>query len=520
MWYRSKSKAMLLSMHSIYKSFSGIPALQDVHFDLNPGEVHILAGENGAGKTTLVKILAGVHADYTGWIELDGREERFRSPHDAARKGISAIHQEMSLVGPLPIIDNIFLGRETTTRFPGGFFVDRRRQMTKARELCALLDLDIDLQRPAEEYPISIRTRIEIAKALALNARILIMDEPTSSLSIPEVEKLFQVATELKRRGTAIIYITHRMEEIYRIGDRITVLRDGHWIGTAPASGLPETELVRWLVGRDLQTPLLPRRRKRGKEYLRVERFSVAQPDAFSKRRDRWLVRHASFTVHSGEVLGIAGLQGSGNSALLAGIFGVWPSSVTGDIYLEGRPFEVRSPKWSIQHGLAHLTSDRQGTGLIPGLNITRNISLASLRQISPWGVLQQKKEIEMAARQVQSLAIRAASLTQEVQTLSGGNQQKVLLARWIEAHPRVFLLDEPTRGIDVGAKREIHALINHWKEEGIGIVLITSELQELIGLADRILVMHRGRITAEFTHEQATQEGILRAAMGNSWLN
>jgi len=507
-------------MRGIYKSFSGIPALQDVCFDLEPGEVHILAGENGAGKTTLVKILAGVHSEYTGRIELDGLNERFRSPHDAACKGISAIHQEMSLAGPLPVIDNIFLGRELTSRLSGGFFVDRKRQMTKARELCALLDLDIDLQRPAEDYPISIRTRIEIAKALALDARILIMDEPTSALSIPEVDKLFQVITELKRRGTAIVYITHRMEEIYRIGDRITVLRDGRRIGTAPTSDLPETELVRWMVGRDLQEHFLSRRPERGRECLRVERFSLAQPDSSSTRSDRWLVRDASFTIHSGEVLGIAGLQGSGNSALLSGIFGAWPKSVTGNVYLEGKRFEIRSPRWSIQHGLAHLTSDRKGKGLIPGQDVACNISLASLRSISPRGVLQRKSEIEMAARQEKSLLIRAASLTQEVQTLSGGNQQKVLLARWIETHPRVFLLDEPTRGIDIGAKREIYALINHWKEEGIGIALITSELQELIGLADRILVMHRGRITAEFSHEQVTQEGILRAAMGNAWQN
>ncbi|MBZ5496070.1 MAG: sugar ABC transporter ATP-binding protein [Acidobacteriia bacterium] len=511
---------MLLSMRNIHKSFSGVPVLRDVCFDLNPGEVHILAGENGAGKTTLIKILAGVHTDYRGEIELNGRKERFTSPHDAARKGISVIHQETSLVGTLPAIDNIFLGRELTSRFSAGFLVDRKRQAARAKQLCALLGLDIELQRPVDDYPLSVRNRIEIAKALASNARILIMDEPTSALSDPEVERLFKIIAELKRGGSAIVYITHRMEEIYRVGDRITVLRDGRRIGTAPASELADVDLVRWMIGRELGTRFPSRPPTPGKERLRVEHFSVGRPGTSPPHGGRWLARDVSFALRSGEVLGIAGLQGSGNSALLAGLFGARPEAVKGNVYLDGSYFPVRSPEWSIRHGLAHLTSDRKGTGLILGLDVAKNISLASLRSISRWGVLQTKKEREMAERQVKSLAIRGASLAQEVQNLSGGNQQKVLLAKWIETQPRVLLLDEPTRGIDVGARQEIYALISRWTLEGIAIVLITSELQELIGLADRILVMHRGRISAEYSREQVTQEGILRAAMGDSWTN
>jgi ribose transport system ATP-binding protein len=511
---------MLLSMRNICKSFSGIPVLEDVRFDLKPGEVHILAGENGAGKTTLINILAGVHTDYRGEIELDGSSIRFASPHDAARKGVSVIHQEMSLIGTLPVIDNIFLGREIPRRFSAGLMADRTRQFAHARELCSRLGLDLDFKRPVDDFPLSIKYRIEIAKALAFDARILIMDEPTSALSEPEVEQLFLVIAGLKRQGKGIVYITHRMEEIYRIGDRITVLRDGRWLGTAPAPELADTELVRWMIGRELAAQFPCRRTAFGEERLRVEHFSVAQPDSASRRGRRLLVDDVSFTVRAGEVLGFAGLQGSGNGDLLAGLFAARPEAVEGNICLDNKPISRRSPQAAIQRGLAYVTSDRKGTGLILGLNVTQNISLASLRALSSWGLMNGKKETEVAARQVKSLSIRGTDLTQEVRNLSGGNQQKVLLGKWIETGPRVFLLDEPTRGVDVGAKHEIYDLIDRWKSQGIAMLLITSELQELIGLADRIMVMHRGRITAELTWDQATQERILRAAMGESCAN
>jgi ribose transport system ATP-binding protein len=506
---------MILSMTNICKSFSGIPVLQDVCFDLKPGEVHILAGENGAGKSTLIKILAGVHADYRGEIELDGRKVRFSSPHDAACKGISVMHQEMSLVGTLPVIDNIFLGREIRRPFPAGMFVDRIRQAAMARELVARLGIDVEMTRPVDDFPLSVKNRIEIAKALAFDARILIMDEPTSALTDPEVERLFQVIADLKSHGKAVLYITHRLDEIHRIGDRITVLRDGRCIGTAPVAELPDAELIRWMIGRDLSAHFPHRHTESGVERLRVEKFHVAPAGVRSSRANRWLVEDVSFSVRSGEILGIAGLQGSGNGALLAGLFGLRPKAVKGQVYLDQVPYPIRSPQASVRRGLAYVTSDRKGAGLVLGLDVTQNISLASLKAISPYGILSKKREAEMATRQVRSLSIRGASLTQEVRQLSGGNQQKVLLGKWIETKPRVFLLDEPTRGIDVGAKHEIYELMRHWKRSGIATVLITSELQELIGLADRILVMHRGRIRGEFSREGATQERILRAAMG-----
>jgi ribose transport system ATP-binding protein len=514
------SMAELLLMRNICKSFSGVPVLQAVGFDLNPGEVHVLAGENGAGKTTLINILAGVHTDYSGEIKIDGQPVRFLSPHDAARKGISVIHQEMSLIESLPVIDNIFLGREITRHFSSGLLVDRSREMAEARELSSQLDLNIDFARPVEDFPLSIRNRIEIAKALALNVRILIMDEPTSALSAPEVERLFLIIARLKQRGCGIIYITHRMEEIYRVADRITVLRDGRRIGTAPAPELGESDLIRWMLGRDLAARLPNRQPALGEERLRVEHFFVTEPVQASTRKEHYVVEDACFAVRSGEILGLAGLQGSGASALLAGLFGTFPNRVEGDVYLDGRRFSIRSPRRSIRSGLAYLGSDRRGTGLIYGMDVAQNVSLASLLKLSTWGVLRKRREWEVAAAQVQSLAIRGASLQQDVQNLSGGNQQKVLLAKWIETSPIVFLLDEPTRGIDVGAKQEIYSLIRRWTAEGMAVVLITSELQELMDLADRILVMHRGRITAEFSREQASQEKILRVAMGGTWVN
>jgi ABC-type sugar transport system ATPase subunit len=509
--------ARLLCMQNIHKSFSGVPVLQGVRFDLDPGEVHVLAGENGAGKTTLINVLAGVHTDYTGEIEIDGQRVHLMSPHDAARKGISVIHQEMSLIESISVIDNIFLGKEIKRRWSTGLLVDCSRQMARARELSAQLDLDIDLRRPAEEYPLSIRNRIEIAKALASNVRILVMDEPTSALSAPEVERLFKVIDALKGRGCGIVYITHRMEEIYRIADRITVLRDGRWIGTAPASELGESDLIRWMLGRDLAARFPGREPALGEERLRVEGFSVSRSVDAATRMKEYVVRDASFSVRSGEVLGLAGLQGSGASVLLAGLFGVFPKAVRGTVYLDGERMRIRSPRHSIRCGLAYLGNDRKG-GLVYGMDVAKNVSLASLQRISPWGFLQERKESEIAAAQVRSLAIRATSLSQDVQNLSGGNQQKVLLAKWIETSPKVFLLDEPTRGIDVGAKQEVYALIRRWAAEKMAVLLITSELQELIGLSDRILVMHRGRITAEFSREQFSQEGILTTAMGGSW--
>ncbi len=500
----------LLSLSGIGKSFGGVSVLAEVPLDLYPGEVHILAGENGAGKSTLIKIMAGVYPDFEGRIVLDGHEVRFRTPQEALAAGIAVIYQEISLVGTLSLADNMFLGREK--RGPAGT-VDRRAQQAGAREVLSGMDLDLDVTRPAEEYPISIQQMVEIAKALSCNARVIVMDEPTSSLSAPEVERLFGLIEGLKRRGCAVVYISHKMEEIYRIADRITVLRDGRWVGCAPAAELPEPELVRWMVGRELSSQFPPRRGTRGAEALRVEGLTLLD----TAGSGRPLVDNLSFSVREGEILGLAGLQGSGASEALGAVFGVYGAPASGRVSLFGKPLPLGSPARSIRRGLALLTSDRKANGFVPEMDITRNISLASLRRFSPGGWLRHGEERHAAESQAASLSLRAASLGQLVVTLSGGNQQKVILAKWLETGPRVLLLDEPTRGVDIGVKHEIYELMNRWTYDGLSVVLITSEMPELLAMSDRILVLSRGRATAEFSRTEATQENILQAAMGRS---
>lgn len=504
---------MLLELKNICKSFSGVQVLKNVDFDLNPGEVHVLAGENGAGKTTLIKILAGIHTDYEGEIWIDKQFMKFRSAHDASKHGISSIHQEMSLVISMSVEDNIFLGREKT-RY--SLLLDHRPQRKKALEVLEQLGLNIDLTALVSDYPISIRQMIEIAKALVYDARIIIMDEPTSSLNEAEVARLFDLIVELKKQGYGIIYISHRMEEIYTIGDRISVLRDGEHIGTADADKLSPHELINWMVGREINQQFPDRNPVLKHERLRVDNFSV--PDRTLPHH--LTVKNATFNVQSGEILGIAGLRGSGKSELLNGLFGTYGRIEQGHIELDDQILQVQSPVKSIQNGIALLTNDRKGTGLIPGMRITRNMSLASLRSFSHYGWMQSDRETEAAEQHIHDFRIKLQSTEQEVQTLSGGNQQKVALAKWLQTQPKVLLLDEPTIGVDVGAKHDIYNLMNEWTSEGIAILLVTSELSELLAMSDRIIVMHRGKITAEFSHEDATQERITKAALGEEVLD
>ncbi len=498
---------MILEAEEIGKSFGPVPVLDSVCLRLLSGEVHVLAGENGAGKSTLVKILSGVYRDFGGEVRLDGNSVRFRSPHDAASQGIAVIHQEMSLVNSLSVVDNIFLGQP----LGGRFRVNRRLEANRASACLAQLGLDLDLQRKVEDYPLATRQMIEIAKALSREARVVIMDEPTSALSAPETEKLFAVICDLKKRGCGILYITHRMGEIYRISDRITVLRDGRNAGTEKTSSLPPNRLVQWMVGREISDQFPKRHTKPGKKRLEVKNFSLPDPAAVRLHS----VSDLSFDVFSGEIVGIAGLEGSGKSELLNGLFGVYGAVVQGSIALDGKPFPVRSPGESISRGLALLTNERKETGLIPSLDLARNVTVASLGAFSRKGWMEQRQEEAVTQGHVQRLGIKSSSVRQDVMTLSGGNQQKVLLARWLETSPRVLLLDEPTRGVDVAAKHDIYHLINECTDEGLAVLLVTSELPELLALSDRILVLHRGNLTAELTRESATAENVLSAAMG-----
>jgi ribose transport system ATP-binding protein len=500
--------ANLLQMEDITKSFSGVKVLEGVFFDLNPGEVHVLAGENGAGKTTLIKILAGVHTDFEGEIRLNGRPVRFKNPHDAAESGISAIHQDMSLINAMTVVDNIFLGREHTR---ANVWMDYRAQKEKAQKLLVQLGIDANLNFPVEEYPVSVRQMIEIAKALAYDARIIIMDEPTSALNELEVKRLFQIILDLKQKNYGIIYISHRLEEIYEISDRISVLRDGKHIGTARADDLSPQELIRWMVGREIHQQFPDRTPAKGEERLRLDDIYLPDPTGTKE----WVVEDLSLSLHEGEILGIAGLRGSGKSELFHGLFGTYGKSMVGTVRLDGAPFKAQSPIHSIKHGLVLLTNDRKGTGLVLPMDIIRNISLSSLSAYSPAGWMQTHKEKIAAQSHIEAFGIKAQSIHQEVETLSGGNQQKVVLAKWLETGPKVLLLDEPTLGVDVGAKHDIYKLMNQWTAQGMAILVITSELPELLALSDRIVVMHRGRITAEFKKNEATQEKIIQAAMG-----
>jgi ABC-type sugar transport system ATPase subunit len=497
----------LVRLTGITKRFGPVTVLRDARLEGRAGEVHILAGENGAGKSTLIKILAGIHTDFEGSIELDGCQVRPRSPLEASALGIAVIHQELSLIGPMSVADNIFLGRMPTR----AGFVRQAEQNEAARHWVRQLELDLDVTQPAERFPVATRQLIEIAKALSQNARVIVMDEPTSALNAPEVNTLFTLIRALKQRGCCVIYITHKMEEIERIADRVTVLRDGQWVGTATAAELPPAKMIQWMVGRDLGEQFPRRAPHPGAERLRLENFSVF-PSGFSARP---AAENVSLSVRAGEVLGLGGLQGSGASELLLGVFGAYGGATRGRCLLENAPSRFTSPRQAIESGVGLLTNDRKATGLVLSESITANATLAGLRPLSPWGWRRPARERQAARATTGPMRLRAASLENEAGSLSGGNQQKVALAKWLQIRPRLLLLDEPTRGIDIAAKREIYQLVEQWTAEGIAILLITSEMPELLTLSDRVAVMHRGRVTAEFSREQANPESILEAAMG-----
>jgi len=503
----SGKKQLLVRMSGVNKRFGGVQVLYDVGLEVFAGEVHILAGENGAGKSTLVKILAGVYTDFEGTIEIDGRPVRPDSPLAANALGIAVIYQELSLVPSMSVADNIFLGRPRTKR---AGLVDDKSQASEARRLLGQLGVELDVDENVEQLTIGTQQLIEIVKALSYDARVIVMDEPTSALSAPEVQRLFALIAQLKARGCGIVYITHKMEEIERIADRITVLRDGRLVGTAPASELPPARLVRWMVGREVDQHFPRHVPHIGRVRLRVEDFVVE-----GGRGARPVVDGVSFSVRAGEILGIGGLQGSGASQLLLGLFGAYGSRARGRVWLDGNPLRIARPRRAIDRGIAMLTNDRKATGLVLSMSVVANATLSDLRRLSPGGWRSPSRERQATAVLSKSLNLRAASLEMEVGELSGGNQQKVALAKWLQTDPQILLLDEPTRGVDVGAKHEVYQLMNEWTSRGIAIILITSEMPELLAMSDRILVMHRGRITAQLSCEEATADRVLEAAMG-----
>ncbi|WP_433328001.1 sugar ABC transporter ATP-binding protein [Spirillospora sp. CA-294931] len=507
----------VLRMRGIAKSFPGVRALSGVDLSVHAGEVAALLGENGAGKSTLMNVLAGVHADYEGEIEVAGERVGIHSPRDARRHGIAMIHQELNLVPELSIADNLFLGREPRTRRGT---LDRRAMEARTAELLAGLGLDLPPRRPVRRCRIAERQLIEVAKALLGDVRILVMDEPTSALADAEVRRLFQVIADLSGRGVGVIYISHRMEELEEIADSVTVLRDGAYIGRRDMAGTSRDELISMMVGRPLGE-LFPREDREEADDDRDERLVVeglTLAPATGADDLRRPLHGIDLTVRAGEIVGLAGLMGAGRSEVLESLYGVH-GAVGGRILLDGEPYRPRTPAAAIRRGLALVAEDRKAQSLVLGNTVAFNTSLAALGRYTRFSRVNRRKERAAVAGIVDDLRVKASSQDTVVGTLSGGNQQKVVLGKCLLTRPTVLLMDEPTRGIDVGAKAEIHALMSRLAADGTAILAVSSELPELIAMCDRILVLCEGRLTGEFHRDpargpEATQEAILAAAM------
>jgi D-xylose transport system ATP-binding protein len=513
----------LLAMRGITKTFPGVRALDGVDFDLRGGEIHALVGENGAGKSTLLRVLGGAHPypTYDGEVAIDGRVRRFRSVHDGEASGVAVVFQELSLVGPLSVAENIVLGHE-----PHRFgILDREATRTHAARALAALHATLDVGVPVERLGLGAQQLVEIAKALARDARVLVLDEPTATLTTSEVEALFEVLVHLRERGIGVVYVSHRLNEVFRIADRITVLRDGRSVGTGEVSALDEAAVVSMMVGRTVGTLFPGPRAAPGPVVLEVQHLSVEDPHAGAQHirpaapadadANSWLVRDVSFTVRAGEVLGIGGLIGAGRTELLMSIFGAAPGRRTGVVIVGGQPLAGRGPAEAMQHGVALLGEDRARLGLFPEESVQDNLTLAALRRVSGRVLRSPERERAAAVQSVRDLGVRPADPAARAGALSGGNQQKVLLGRWLLTTPRLLLLDEPTRGVDVGAREEIYAWIDRLARDGLAIVMVSSDLPELIGLSDRVLVLRHGRVAAEFGREMVTPEAVMAAAAG-----
>lgn len=500
-----------LEMRNIAKSFPGVKALSGVSFDLHRGEVHALVGENGAGKSTLMKILAGVypHPEYGGEIVIDGETRHFHNVRAAEHAGIAVIFQELSLVSEMTVGENIFLGRE-----PRRFGVIRWEDLhRRASELLANLRLAIDSRTPVRSLGIGQQQLVEIAKALSHDARILVLDEPTAALTDSEIEILFGILNDLRERGVGMVYISHKLGEVFRISDRITVLRDGKTVGTNATSNWSESKVIASMVGREVGD-IFPRMdHPRGDVVLEARNVTVHDPVVPGKL----LVDNVSFSVSRGEVLGIAGLMGAGRSDLLMAIFGGHPGGMSGDITVAGKSAHIRTPADAIRHGIGFVTEDRKRFGLVLDQTILKNMTLACLSKLSGRFVTSIDAEAAAGERAMSELRVKANSVFTIAGTLSGGNQQKVVLAKWLLTKPRVLFLDEPTRGIDVGAKQEIYAQVNALARSGLAIILVSSELPEVLGLSDRVIVLHEGRQTGEFTRATATPEAVMECATGHT---
>ena len=491
----------ILELKNIKKSFSGVEVLHGVDFCLQSGEIHAILGENGAGKSTLIKIVTGFHKPDSGEILLKGEPVAFDDTHDSRQAGIAAIYQELSLFPDLDVAENIFIGRQPVTK---SGMIDWSRLYTEAERLLESLSVDLDLRQKTRNMSIAQKQMVEIARAFSINAQILIMDEPTSSLTLNEVADLFKLVRRLRDNGTAVIFISHRLDELFELADRVTILRDGCYIDTCDVGHVTKDVLIQKMVGRTISNQYPKLEVEPGEAMMKVEHLT--REGAFYD---------ISFELRRGEILGVAGLVGAGRTDVADTLFGVTPAT-SGQISIQGHEVQISSPQVAIDLGIAYVPEDRQKHGLISDMNILSNVSLPTLPKHSDHGWLNNKREREASYEAAVQMEIRARDLWQLARELSGGNQQKVVLAKWLLTNPKILILDEPTRGIDVGTKAAVHALMSQLVAEGMTILMISSELPEILGMSDRVIVMREGHLTGHFTREEATQEKILTVATEN----
>jgi len=492
----------VLKMSGISKRFGGIQALSGVELAVLPGEVHALMGENGAGKSTLMKILGGVYTHTEGTIEIEGKEVTIKNPIEAAEKGVAVIYQEQALVDSLSVADNILLGR-----IPNNLgWIDKKTLLQKAKSALDTLDADIGLQVETGTLSVAKKQFVEIAKAISLDAQIVVMDEPTSVLTMTETRQLYDLVRRLKSRGISIIYISHRMEEIFEICDRCTVLKDGCYVGTVKMCDVDRVRLVKMMTGREISN-IYPLKGEEniGEELLRVEHLTK-----------KGVFQDVSFSVRAGEIVGMAGLVGSGRTEVCRSLMGI-DNLESGEVFLEGEKLLIKRPIDAISKGVAYVSEDRKKDGLILDLSIENNITISTVTRYAKGGFICKKKEYAAINDMLKKLNVKASGVQQAVGNLSGGNQQKVMLANWILVGARVMIIDEPTRGVDVGTKLEIYRIIREIADAGTAVLIISSELPEVLGICDRILVMHQGRLAGEIDSKRATEENILMMATGGA---
>ncbi|MGG4664867.1 ribose ABC transporter ATP-binding protein RbsA [Providencia vermicola] len=493
----------LLELIGIDKSFPGVKALSGATLNVYPGKVMALVGENGAGKSTMMKVLTGIYQKDAGKIRFLGKEVAFNGPKSSQEAGIGIIHQELNLIPELTIAENIFLGREFVSAFGK---IDWKKMFSESDKLLKRLNLDYDSHQTIAELSIGEQQMVEIAKVLSFQSQVIIMDEPTDALTDTETESLFRVIEDLKAQGCGIVYISHRLKEIFEICDDVTVFRDGQFIGEKPVSELEEEKLIEMMVGRKLEDQYPRVDIQAGGTRLQLE--NVSGPG----------VTNASFTLKSGEILGVSGLMGAGRTELMKIIYGA-AAKKSGTIKLEGKSVNLKTPQDGLNSGIVYISEDRKRDGLVLGMSVKENMSLTALRYFSRvGGSLKHGEEQQTVSDFIRLFNIKTPSMNQIIGNLSGGNQQKVAIARGLMTRPKVLILDEPTRGVDVGAKKEIYQLINQFKKEGLSIILVSSEMPEVIGMSDRILVMHEGHISGEFTAKDATQEALMAAAVGKNY--